>query len=173
MHRHDPAHQLLIGEVDEVEDAAAEERVGQLLLVVAGDDHHRALRRDDLVAGLLDAEAHPIELVEQIVRELDVGLVDLVDEQHDALLRRRRPAERAQLDVAADVLDVPVAEARVVEALDRVVDVEAVLARVVDFTCQVRSGKPQGFGDGLGEERLARAGLAPHEQRLLRARARS
>ena len=51
---------------------------------------------DDLVAGLGDAEAHAVELVEQIVRELEVGLVDLVDEQHDALVGARTPAERAR-----------------------------------------------------------------------------
>ena len=45
----------------------------------------RALLRDDLVAGLGDDEAHPIELVEQVVRELEVRLVDLVDEEDDAL----------------------------------------------------------------------------------------
>ena len=52
--------------------------------------------RDDLVAGLGDAEAHAIELVEQVVRELEVGLVDLVDQQHHALLRRERLARAAR-----------------------------------------------------------------------------
>ena len=127
VHAHDALHQLLIGEVDEVEDAAAKERVRQLLLVVRRDDDHRALRRDDLVARLGDDEAHAVELVEQVVRELEVGLVDLVDEEDDALARRERAPERPELDVAADVLHVAVAEARVVEALHGVVDVEAVL----------------------------------------------
>jgi hypothetical protein len=34
----------------------------------------------------VDVEAHLVELVQQVVRELDVRLVDLVDEQHHALL---------------------------------------------------------------------------------------
>ena len=72
-------------------------------------------------------EAHAIELVEEIVRELEVRLVDLVDEEDDALLRREGAAERPELDVVADVLHVALAEARVVEALHRVVDVETVL----------------------------------------------
>ena len=100
---------------------------GSSFSLLLRDDHDRALLRDDLVAGLDDDEAHAIELVEQVVRELEVGLVDLVDEQHHALLRGERLAERAELDVAADVLHVAVAEARVVEALHGVVDVEAVL----------------------------------------------
>jgi hypothetical protein len=153
-----------------VEDAAAEEGVGQLLLVVAGDDHDRPLLGDDLVAGLGDAEAHAIELVEQVVRELEVGLVDLVDEQHHALVGRKASPERPELDVPADVLHVAVAEARVVEALHRVVDVEAVLRarRALDVPGDELGASR--LGDGLGEQRLARAGLALH-QRSGRSRA--
>ena len=33
-------------------------------------------------------EAHAVELVEQVVRELEVRLVDLVDEEDDALVGR-------------------------------------------------------------------------------------
>ena len=36
----------------------------------------------DRLAGLVDVELHAIELQQQVVRELDVGLVDLVDQQH-------------------------------------------------------------------------------------------
>ena len=97
-----------------MEDAAAQERVGQLLLVVRGDEHHRALLGGDLFAGLDDGEAHLVELAQQVVGELQVGLVDLVDEQHVALRRRERLAERTELDVAADVGDVAAAEAAVV-----------------------------------------------------------
>ena len=35
------AHQVGVGELDEVEYAAAEERVGKFLLVVGGDDYDR------------------------------------------------------------------------------------------------------------------------------------
>jgi hypothetical protein len=49
---HDAAHELRLGEVDEVEDAAAQEGVRQLLLVVAGDDHDGALLGDDLLVRL-------------------------------------------------------------------------------------------------------------------------
>ena len=79
-----------IGELDEIEDAAPQEGVGQLLLVVRGDDHHRAMLGGDLFAGLDDGEAHLVELAQQVVRKLQIGLVDLVDEQHVALRRRER-----------------------------------------------------------------------------------
>src|SRR5436189_235694 len=80
-----------------------------------------------LVAGLADLEAHHVELLQEVVGELDVGLVDLVDEQHHSLRRRERAAERAELDVAADVLHVAVAESAVVEALHGVIHVQALL----------------------------------------------
>ena len=69
-----------------MEDAAAQEGVGQLLLVVRGDEHDGPLLGDDLLAGLEDREAHLVELAQQVVGELEVGLVDLVDQQHMALL---------------------------------------------------------------------------------------
>ena len=53
-----------------------------LLLVMTTTGRSRG---DDLLARLDDAEAHPVELVEQVVGELEVGLVDLVDQQHHAL----------------------------------------------------------------------------------------
>ncbi len=167
MHGDDAAHQLRLGEVDEVEDAAPEEGVGQVLLVVARDDHDRAFGRDDLLVGLEDAEAHAVELVQEVVRELDVCLVDLVDEQHLSLLCREGLAEGAEADVVTNVVHVPVAEARVVEPLHRVVDVEPVLGarRALDVPAQ--EGPPERLRHGLRQERLARPGLAAHEQGTL------
>ena len=52
--------------------------------------------RHDLFARLADEEAHAVELVQQVVRELEVRLVDLVDQQHHALARRRTPARAAR-----------------------------------------------------------------------------
>ena len=84
----DRLHRLAVGEFDIVEEAAAQEGVGQLLLVVRGDDDDRPLHRRDRLLGLVDVELHPIELLEEVVREFDVGLVDLVDQQ-DGQLRAR------------------------------------------------------------------------------------
>ena len=62
------------------------------------------LGRDGLVE-LADVECHLVDLAQQIVRELEVGLVDLVDQQHDGLLVGREGlAEHAELDVLADDL---------------------------------------------------------------------
>ncbi len=65
-----------------MEEAAPQERVGQLLLVVGGDHHDRPFARRHALAGLVDVEAHAVEFLQQIVGELEVGLVDLVDQQH-------------------------------------------------------------------------------------------
>ena len=82
----DPLHRLGVGELDVVEEAAAQERVGQLLLVVRGDEDERPVLRLDQLARLVDVELHPVDLAQQVVRELDVGLVDLVDQQHHRLV---------------------------------------------------------------------------------------
>ena len=87
VHLDDLLHRVLVGELDVVEEAAAQEGVGQLLLVVGGDDHQRPVLRDDHLARLVDVELHAVQFAQQVVRELDVGLVDLVDQQHARLGR--------------------------------------------------------------------------------------
>ncbi len=78
-----------IGEADVVEEAAAQEGVGQLLLVVRGDRSPPAAATAFIISlRLVDVELHPIELEQQVVGELDVGLVDLVDQQHRRGTRR-------------------------------------------------------------------------------------
>jgi hypothetical protein len=94
--------------------SAPQEGVGEFLLVVRGDHDDRAVPRGDLLAGLDDAEAHFVELTQQVVGKFEVGIVDLVDEQDVALRSGERLAERAELDVAADIGDIAGAEAAVV-----------------------------------------------------------
>ena len=92
MHLDDARHRVGVGKADVVEEAAPQEGVRQLLLVVRGDDDDRALPRPHGLAGLVDVELHAVELEQKVVRELDVGLVDLVDEEHGPRLApRRRP----------------------------------------------------------------------------------
>ena len=84
MHLDDRPHGVGIGKADVVEEAAAQECVGKLLFVVGRDDHDRPPASLDGLAGFVDEEFHAIELLQQVVGELDVGLVDLVDQQHRA-----------------------------------------------------------------------------------------
>ena len=80
MHVDDPAHRLLVGELDVVKEAASQERVRQFLFVVARDHDDGTMLRPDEFFGLVDEELHAIELLQQVVRKLDVRLVDLVDQ---------------------------------------------------------------------------------------------
>ena len=76
-------------------------------------------------------------------------------------------AERAHLDVVADIGDVAAAEAAVVEPLHGVVDVQAIhrLAGRLDVPALDREA--EALGHVLGEQRLAGAGLALDQQRAL------
>ncbi len=161
----DRLHRLAVGELDVVEEAAAQEGVGQLLLVVRGDDHDGALLGADRLAGLVDEELHAIEFLKQIVRELDVGLVDLVDQQHRALVGGEGLPQLALLDVVADVLDAGVAELAVAQAGDGVVLVEALLRLDGRLDVPGDERRVQRLGDLVGEDGLAGARLALDEER--------
>jgi hypothetical protein len=78
----------IIGERDVVKDASPEESRGQRLLLVVGDEDQRSQIRPfgrdrELHPGCLgDLERELVELVEKVIGEVDVGLVDLVDEDN-------------------------------------------------------------------------------------------
>ncbi len=103
-------HRVPVGELDVVEETAAQERVGQFLFIVRGDDHQRAVGGLDHLAGFIDIELHAVEFLQQIVRELDIRLVDLVDQQNGRGLGRERLPQLAAFDVVGDVADPLVTE---------------------------------------------------------------
>ena len=127
MHAHDGPHRLEIGEADVMEEAAAQEGIRQLLLVVRGDDDHRAMLRPHGLAGLVDVELHPVEFLQQIVGKLDVGLVDLVDEQDDPARRLERLPQLALADVVAHVVHTLFAQLAVAQTADGIIFVKALL----------------------------------------------
>jgi hypothetical protein len=104
------------------------------------------------------------KVVEEVVRELDVGLVDLVDQQDHALLGVEGLAHRSELDVRTDVVDVLVSEPGVVETLDRVVDVEPVLSAGRAPDVPPKKGHPEGLGHRIGQQGLAGAGLPADQE---------
>lgn len=167
VHLDDGLQRLGIGELDVVEEAAAQEGVRQLLLVVRGDDDDGADVGADRLAGLVDVELHPIEFGQQVVGELDIGFVDLVDEQHRPLRRGERLPQLAATDVVGDVRHPRVAELRVAQPRDGVVLVEALLrlGRGLDVPGQQR--RAEAPGDFFRQHRLAGAGLALHQERAL------
>jgi hypothetical protein len=90
-------------------------------------------------------------VVEEVVRELDVGLVDLVDQQDHALLGVEGLAHRSELDVLTDVVDILISESGVVETLDGVIDVEPVLSASRAPNVPAKKGHLQGLGHRLGQ----------------------
>ena len=121
----------------------------------------------DGLAGLGDVELHAVQLPEEVVGELQVGLVDLVDEQDHLLLAGEGLAQLAQLHVLLDIVHALAAELAVIQALHHVVDVEAVLGLGGGLDVPDGQGLAHGGGDGLGQHGLAGAGLALDEQGLL------
>jgi hypothetical protein len=107
-----------------VKEAATQERVGQFLFVVRGDDDDRPGPGLHHLAGFVDVKLHPVELLQQVVRELDIGLVDLVDQQHHLAVGRERLPQLAAPDVVGDVVDPFVAQLAVAQPADRVVFIE-------------------------------------------------
>ena len=163
----DLGHQLLVRELDIVEDAPAQKGVGQLLLRVGGDDDHRAVLGGDSAARLRDVELHAVQLPQQVVWELQIGLVDLVDEQDHLLVGGEGLAQLAQLHIFFDVVHALAAELAVIEPLHHVIDVETVLGLGGGLDVPDQQLFIQGGGDGLGQHGLARARLALDEQGLL------
>ncbi len=117
---------------------------------------------------LVAVELHAVEFAQQVVGELDVGLVDLVDQHHRRLLGLRRPATGRPDDVVADVLDRRIAQLRCRAGGDTAsYSYRPCWALVGRFDVPLEQRHVQGAGHFLGEQGLAGAGFALDEQRAL------
>ena len=148
--------------------AAAQKGVGQFFFVVGSDDDDRSDACLNRLADLVDEEFHPVEFLQKIVRKLDIGLVDFVDQQHDFAVGVECVPKLAAFDIVADVLDLRVAQLRVAQAGDRVVLVKAVLCLGGRFDVPGDHRRVQRPGHFLGQHGFAGAGLALDEQRPLK-----
>ncbi len=156
---------------DPVEETATLERVVQLARPVRGEhDAGAPARAHRSELGNRDLEVR--EHLEEKCLELLVGAVDLVDQEDDRLVRLERLEQRpADQELAPEELGVgdraflrctDVEElARVVPLVDRVGDIEALVALEAD---QPRTA---GAGERLGCLGLAHPGLALEQHRLL------
>src|ERR1700722_19855827 len=162
-----PAHRLGVGKADVMKEATAQEGVGQLLLVVGGDDDDGPQARPHRLSGLVDVKLHLIEFEQEIVREFDVRLVDLVDQQHRANGRNERLPQLATPNVVGDLRHARVAELRVAQARHGVIFIQALLGSRgrLDVPGDERGLKRA--GNLLREQRLAGSGLALDQQRSL------
>ena len=162
-------HRLVIGEADVVKEATAQECVRQFLFVVRGDDDHRTDGGLDRLVGLVDEELHAIEFLQQVIREFDVGLVDLVDQQHGALRGLEGFPELALLDVVADVLDPLVAQLAVAQAGHGVVFIETLMRLGGRLHMPGQQRRIEGLGHFIGQHGLAGSGLALDQQGTLQS----
>jgi hypothetical protein len=98
---------------------------------------------------------------------MDIGLVDLVDQQHRPVERCERLPQLAAPNVVGDIRDARVAELRIAQARDGVVFVEALLGSCRRFDVPGDERGAERAGDLLGEQSLACARLSLDEQRTL------
>ena len=162
---YDFLHLLGVRELDIVEDTPAQEGVGQLLLCIGGNDDHRALLGLDGLLGLRHIELHPVQLPQQVVGKLQIGLVHLIDEQDHLLFRLEGLAQLAQIDILGDIVH-GLAKLAVVKTLHHVVDIQAVLGLGSGFDAPGNELPVHGFGNGLGQHSFAGTRLALDQQGL-------
>ncbi|MNG90691.1 hypothetical protein D3C79_495910 [compost metagenome] len=167
MHVDDLLQGVAVGEGNVVEEAAAQERVRQLFLVVGGDDDDRALPGLDGLVDFVDVELHLVEFLQQVVGELDIGLVDLVDQQDHPLVGLEGFPELALLQVVAHIVDFFGAQLRIAQAADRVVLVQALVSLGGGLDMPGDQACAEGGGELFGEHGLAGAGFAFDQQRAL------
>ena len=147
-----------------MEEAAAQEGVRQLLFVVRGDDDDRALLGLDRLVGLVNVELHLVEFLQQVVGELDVGLVDLVDQQDHAFVGLEGLPQLALLDVVANVVDLVGIELRITQAADCIVFVQALVRLGGGFDVPGDQFGAEGLSQLLGEHGLAGTRLTLDQQ---------
>ena len=163
----DLLHRFLVGEGDEVEEAAAQEGVRQLFLVIGRDDHDRTLFGLDRLAGLVDIELHPVELLQEVVGEFDIGLVDLVDQQDRAHIGVERLPQLALADIVFDVVDLVIAQLGIAQARHGVVFIKPLMRLGGRLDVPLDQRRPQRGRDLARQLGLAGARLALHQQRTL------
>ena len=115
----------------------------------------------------MHVELHLVEFAQQVIGKLDVGLVDLVDQQHRPLLALEGLPQLALDDVVANVLDPRITQLRVAQARHRVVLVKAVLRLGGRLDGPVDERCIHGLRDLARQLRLPGAGLALDQQRPL------
>ncbi len=165
MHFHNLLHGLAIREGNVVEEATTQEGVRQLFLVIGGNDDDRALLGLDGLIGLVNVELHLVEFLQQVVRELDVGLVDFIDQQNGTLFGLERFPELAFLDVVGNVMHLVDAQLGITQTTYRVILVQPLMRLGGGFDVPGNQLGAHGLGQLLGQHGFTRARLALDQQR--------
>ena len=88
-----------------MEEAATQEGVWKLFLVVRCNDDDGAVPGLDQLLGFVAEEFHAINFAKQIVGEFNVGLVNFVDQQHHRFVTFKCLPQHALHDVVRDVFN--------------------------------------------------------------------
>ena len=147
-----------------MEETAAQERIRQLFLIVAGDQDDRSIGGFDRFFGLIDKEFHAIEFLQQVIGELDVGFVYLINQQHGLDFRFKRLPQLAFHDVVADVIDPVVTELRIAQTRHRVVFIQATRGLGSGLNMPLDEWPLELACDFLGQHGLAGTGFAFDQQ---------
>ena len=154
-----------------MEEAAAQEGVRQFLLVVGGDEDQRAVLGLNQFPRLVAVELHAVNFTQQVVRELDVGLVNFVDQQRHLVFCGERLPQDALEDVVVNVLDalaaVNVGQLGVAQTAHGVVLVEALLCLGGGLDVPLQQWHVQRASYLFGQHGLAGAWLALDQQGAL------
>jgi hypothetical protein len=167
MHINNTLQRLHVGKPDVMEETTPQERVGQFLFVVRGYDHDRPLPRLDGLTGLVDVELHTVEFLQQVIGELDVGLVDLVNQEHRLPVCGERLPQLAATNVICDVVDPLVTKLAVAQTAHRIVLVKPLLGFGRRLHRPFDQFKAEALGDLAGQFGLAGARFAFHQKRPL------
>ena len=111
---------------------------------------------------------HLVEFLQQVVGELDIGLVNLVDQQHDLFVRGKRLPELAALDIVFHVMHALFAKLAVAQPADGVVFVKTLLRLGGRFDIPFDQAHAKRLRHLTRKFGLAGAGLALDQKRALK-----
>ncbi|MNL41679.1 hypothetical protein D3C87_1641010 [compost metagenome] len=130
------------------------------------------MARGDGLARFIHMEFHAVQFAQQVVGEFDVGLVDLVDQQHHRFVRLERLPQGALHDVVADVAHFLVTQLRVAQARNSVVFVQALMRLGGGLDVPLQQRPAQRARHFFRQHGLAGARLALDQQRALQSQGR-
>ena len=114
----------------------------------------------DGVACFVDEKLHLIEFLKQIVWKLNVGLVDLINQQDDFFASFKGFPKFAFLNVVGHVMDFVLAQLAVAQAADRVIFIQPLLGAGCGFDVPFDQSHTKAARNLLGQLGFASAGFA-------------
>ncbi|OPZ11872.1 MAG: hypothetical protein BWZ07_01716 [Alphaproteobacteria bacterium ADurb.BinA280] len=112
-------------------------------------------------------ELHAVEFLQQIIRKLDVGLVDFIDQQHHPLCVVKRFPQLAAPNVMPHIVNTRITQLRIAQSTHRVVFVQALLRLGGRLHVPGQQGRAKRVGHFLREHGLARPRFSLDQQRPL------